>query len=255
MKRSRVVRLLMTAVTLAALAIGASGVRSAIASSGWGYTGEGANGWADLSDAYTTCRTGLEQSPVDLKGAIDADLPAVKVDYKPIPLTILNNSHTIQVNAAPGNTIELDGEKYELLQMHFHHPGEHTIAGESFPMEAHFVHSNEKEELAVLGVFLKEGAENAALSSVWAAMPKEKAAATTIPNVQVDIASLLPSNPAMFQYFGSLTTPPCTQVVKWVVFKEPIEVSTAQIDQFKAIFALNARPTQPLHRRFLLDTL
>ena len=176
------------------------------------------------------------------------------IRYQPIPLTILNNGHTIQVNAIAGNLIQLDGEEFELLQFHFHHPSEHTLEDEPFPMEMHFVHANAKGELAVLGIFLREGTENTVLRSVWKAMPSKEAETTTVPDEQVDIAQLLPRDLGTFRYFGSLTTPPCSEIVKWIVFQDPIEVSSAQVDQFRDVFPLNARPTQPLNRRFLLTS-
>ena len=121
-------------------------------------------------------------------------------------------------------------------------------------MEMHFVHANAKGELAVLGIFLREGTENTVLRSVWKAMPSKEAEATTVPGEQVDIAQLLPRDRSTFRYFGSLTTPPCSEIVKWIIFQDPIEVSSAQVAQFRDIFPLNARPTQPLNRRFLLTS-
>lgn len=121
-------------------------------------------------------------------------------------------------------------------------------------MELHFVHANAKGELAVLGVFLEEGEENMSLAPVWKAMPDKKAEAQTISGSQVDITKLLPSDRGMFRYFGSLTTSPCSEIVKWVVFKQPIPVSAAQVAKFKGIFPLNARPVQPLERQFILQS-
>lgn len=241
-----------------AFSLSKNSLTRAIASEGvisWGYIGEGApQHWGNLSSTYAACRTGSQQSPIDLHEAISANLKSVEINYNPIPLTILNTGRTIQVNAARGNTISLDGERFELLQFHFHHPSEHTVEGRPYPMELHLVHANAKGELAVLGIFLQEGAENAALAPVWKAMPNRKADAKAIADSQVDLAKLLPNNRKMFRYFGSLTTPPCSEIVKWVVFKDPIQVSAAQIAQFKQIFPLNARPVQPLERRFLLQS-
>ena len=242
----------------AVFGLGASSLKSAMASDAvrsWGYTGEGApEQWSDLSSTNTVCRTGVQQSPINLANATGANLKNIEINYKSIPLSILNTGRTIQVNAASGNSINLDGEKFELLQSHFHHPSEHTVDGKAYPMELHFVHANAKGELAVLGVLLKEGMENTALMPVWKAMPDRKMDAKNIPGAQVDIAKLLPSDRKMFRYFGSLTTPPCSETVKWVVFQEPIEMSAMQIAQFKKIFPLNARPIQPLERRFLLQS-
>ena len=256
MDRRELLRLLTFSGVSATLTIGVSSLNAAIASengSEWGYVGSGSpENWGDLSSTYSVCKTGLQQSPIDLHSAIDANLTTVEVNYQSIPLTVLNNGHTIQVNATPGNNIRLDGEEFELLQFHFHHPSEHKVDGQPYPMELHFVNANSKGELAVLGVFLKEGAENMALKPVWDAMPRRKGNPKEISGTKVDIAKLLPSKPEIYRYFGSLTTPPCSEIVKWVVYQEPIEVSSAQIDQFKKIFPLNARPTQLLDRRFIL---
>ena len=257
MDRRKLLQLLTFSGVSATLSVGMCSLSEAIASesgSGWGYTGEGSpENWGDLSSTYTACKTGLQQSPIDLHSAIDADLAAVDVDYKSIPLTVLNNGHTIQVNATTGNKIKLDDEEFELLQFHFHHPSEHTVDGTPYPMELHFVNANSKGELAVLGVFLQEGAENTALKPIWDVMPQRKGQPKEISGVKVDISELLPSNREMYRYFGSLTTPPCSEIVKWIVYQEPIQVSSVQIDRFRKIFPLNARPVQLLARRFILE--
>lgn len=257
MDRRKLLRLFaLSGVGGATLGIGVSSLRSAIASESsneWGYVGEGnPENWGDLSSTYSACKTGLQQSPIDLHSAIDANLKTVDVDYKSIPLTVVNNGHTIQVNATTGNKIKLDDEEFELLQFHFHHPSEHTVDGNPYPMEVHFVNANSKGELAVLGVFLKEGLENIALQPIWDQMPQRKGEPKEIFGTKIDIAKLLPSNREIYRYFGSLTTPPCSEIVKWIVYQEPIEMSSAQIDQFKNIFPLNARPIQLLDRRFIL---
>ena len=258
MERRKLLKLFALTGASSAFGLGAASLQKAIASEGsieWGYVGEGApEHWGELSSTYTACRTGLQQSPVNLQGAIGANLANVEISYQPIPLSILNTGHTIQVKADESSSIKLDGEDFKLLQFHFHHPSEHTIEGSLYPMELHFVHANDKGELAVLGVFLQEGEENATLAPVWKAMPESKTEAETIAGSQVDIAQLLPGDRQMFRYFGSLTTPPCSEIVKWVVFQEPIPVSAAQVAQFKKIFPLNARPVQPLDRQFLLQS-
>lgn len=257
MERRKLLKLL--ALTGASSAVGLSSIslKKAMAADGisWGYVGEGSpEQWGELSSAYAACRTGSQQSPVDLQGAIGADLGTVEISYQPIPLSILNTGRTIQVNAPAGNRINLDGENFDLLQFHFHDPSEHTVEGRSYPMELHFVHANAKGELAVLGVFLEEGEENISLDPVWKAMPIQKTEAQTISGSHVDIAKLLPNDRSVFRYFGSLTTPPCSEIVKWVVFQEPIQISAAQVAKFKEIFPFNARPVQPLERRFILQS-
>ncbi|MEL6320374.1 MAG: carbonic anhydrase family protein [Cyanobacteria bacterium J06626_14] len=222
----------------------------------WGYVGNSRPEYrVDLASNSSICQTGLQQSPIDLQGGIKTDLPAIDIHYQPIPLAILNNGYTIQVNVADGNRIQLDGEDFTLLQFHFHHPSEHTIEGASFPMEMHFVHANNNGELAVIGVFLQEGTENTFLRPIWKAMPRQLAVAKTIPGMQVETLQLLPSDRSLFRYFGSLTTPPCSEIVKWVVFREPIELSPAQLAQFREIFPLNARSVQSVNQRFIFQSM
>ena len=258
MERRKLLGLFGLTAASAAFGLGNSSLRKAVASEGgssWGYVGSGApENWGQRSSAYRVCKTGLQQSPIDLHNAIGANLENIKIDYQPVPLSILNDGYTIQVNTAGENTIKLDGEVFELLQFHFHYPSEHTLDGKPYPMEVHFVHANTKGELAVLGVFFKEGTENAALAPVWQAIPAQKTEPKEIADVMVDIAELLPSDHNMYRYFGSLTTPPCSEIVKWVVFQKPITISTAQIAQFKKILPPSARPVQPLERRFVLQS-
>ncbi|GBF87219.1 carbonic anhydrase [Aphanothece sacrum FPU3] len=219
----------------------------------WGYNNS--EHWGDLAQDYAACKIGNEQSPIDLRSAIKSELQPIEISYQNIPLRLINNGHTIQVNSNPGNYLILDQTKFELLQFHFHHPSEHTITGEKYPMEIHFVHKNEQGLLAVVGVFLKEGAENKILEPIWKAMPNHKSSEKIIKEVALSMTELLPTNSNSYRYFGSLTTPPCSEIVNWVVFQEPIEISSAQINQFRQIFPLNARPIQPLNRRFLLTSI
>jgi carbonic anhydrase len=167
----------------------------------------------------------------------------------------MNNGHTIQVTTDDGNTLELDGKSYTLKQFHFHHPSEHTVSGASFPMEVHLVHTHEDGSIAVLGVFIKEGSDNHALRPIWEAMPFHKSEMLTVRNTVVDPSDLLPNQGDTFRYFGSLTTPPCSELVSWLVFQTPIEASRAQIERFSLMFAHNARPVQPQNRRIVLESL
>ena len=257
MDRRKLLQLLTFGGGSVAIGAGLYTFRAAVASdrvSTWGYTGkEAPENWGDLSSEYRTCKFGMQQSPIDLHSSVDADLATIDINYQPIPLTIINNGHTIQVDAKSGNTIKLDGEEFELLQFHFHHPSEHTLTNSVYPMELHLVHANSQGELAVLGVFLEEGTSNKALEPVWQAMPQQRSKAHKVSGVKIDIAQLLPKKREVYRYFGSLTTPPCSEIVKWVVYQTPIQVSATQIAQFREIFPLNARPTQAVARRFVLE--
>lgn len=220
----------------------------------WSYSGEGApERWGHLQSDFRVCDLGMEQSPVDLRGTTPAQLGGVEPEFRPMPLKIVHNGHTIQVNCPPGSFSTIDGQRYELVQFHFHHPSEHLLEGRRFEIELHFVHRHASGELAVLGVFMKPGARHAGLQAVWDHLPEREGPERSV-GVTIDPASLLPANRTYFRYFGSLTTPPCSEGVKWTVFQEPIEVSADQVQRFARLFPVNARPVQSLNRRFLLET-
>ncbi len=220
--------------------------------SGWGYTGHaGPEHWANISQEFALCGKGKEQSPINISGAKTSDLPAIQFDYKPGSLEILNNGYTIQVNHAAGSSITVDGEKYELLQFHFHTPSENIVDGKAFPKEMHLVHKNAKGQLAVVGVFTKEGAKNTALDKIWEHMPNKAGGKKMLASVSVNAAELLPADRSYYSFNGSLTTPPCSEGVKWMVLKTPVEASNAQIKQFAEVIGSNARPVQPVHAREL----
>ncbi|QNT69660.1 carbonic anhydrase [Defluviicoccus vanus] len=231
--------------------------RSAVASDAkphWSY--EGSNGpaaWGELESAYAVCGTGRQQSPIDLSHAITAELDAASVNWQPISHgIILNNGHTIQINTPDAGGLSLDGAEYKLAQFHFHHLSEHAVDGKRSPMEVHFVHkATSGDGLTVLGVFLVEGTENSVLAPLWAAMPEHEGEKPLVSSI--DAKGLLPSSSAAYRYEGSLTTPPCSEIVNWVVLKEPVTASAAQIAAFAKLFPNNARPIQPLNRRFILS--
>lgn len=221
----------------------------------WGYIGEsGPEHWAELSSDYQACQIGVEQSPIDLQGAITARLEELDVDYQPSPLKLINNGHTIQVNYAPGSSITIDHQQFELQQFHFHHPSEHTLSGEAFPLELHLVHRSTTGELAVVGVLLKQGDSHAAIQAIWDAIPSTIGVEQTIEAVTIHANEILPQDREFYRYYGSLTTPPCSEGVRWLVMRQPVEVSLRQIESFAQIFPLNARSTQALNRRFLLQS-
>lgn len=220
----------------------------------WTYAGNtGPEHWGELQADFKVCQLGLEQTPIDLNAAMKGDPGTVALDYKPLPLRIVNNGHTIQVNADGGCSCAIGGTRYELAQFHLHHPSEHLLSGKPFDLECHFVHRASSGALAVVGVFVRPGARNAALAPLFDAMPAREG-----PEVRasgsIDPAALMPRSGGYFRYMGSLTTPPCSEGLTWTVFKEPIEASPDQIRQFAALFPNNARPVQRLNRRFLIET-
>lgn len=219
----------------------------------WGYTGaDGPTHWGELSAEYQACQLGTHQSPIDLTGAIPAQLPPIRLDYRETPLRIVNNGHTIQVNYEPGSTLTIADQVFELVQFHFHHPSEHSVQGKRADMELHLVHRNAAGALAVLGVLLTAGAENAALKPIFAAMPDRPGPEQTLPEITLNAKDLLPTNLGSYRYFGSLTTPPCSEGVSWIVLQQPVTLAADQIRQFAQRFPGNARPINALNQRFLL---
>ena len=219
----------------------------------WGYEGEhGPGRWGDLDAASKACSIGSQQSPIDIRSSIASRLPPLQISWPKKPDMIVNNGHTIQVNADAGNTLTVGKDKYDLLQYHFHHPSEHLIGGRNFPMEVHFVHRNGAGNLAVVGALMTAGRPNAAFSKIVAAMPAKEGPA--IKMAAADPNQMLPAKRGYYQYSGSLTTPPCSEVVNWLLLREPIQVAKADIDAFGKLFPMNARPAQKENRRFVLSS-
>ena len=218
----------------------------------WAYTGEeGPENWAKLSPLYSACE-GRNQSPVNLTDFTEADLPPIRFNYVKGAENIVNNGHTIQVNFDKRSSIEIDGRTFSLIQYHFHAPGENEINGKSYPMEAHFVHSDKDGNLAVLALLFEEGAENKSLTKVWEHLPEKTGDNHALTDV-VSANELLPKSRDYYRYDGSLTTPPCSEGVRWLVFKEPVYASKKQIDEFRHIMHHpNNRPIQPTNARLIL---
>ena len=213
----------------------------------WSYEGEsGPEHWGELSEDYTLCVDGSAQSPIDIGEVIDADLTNITFNYGETALNILNNGHTIQVNVDEGSSITYQGITYNLLQFHFHHPSEHTVNGEATDMEIHFVHQDPNSgNLAVVGVLLVGGAdENAAYEAVLSNAPSEETEVMTVDGATLDLNSLLPEHTTYFTYNGSLTTPPCSEIVRWLLLDTEVALTDEQIETFASIFENNARPVQ-----------
>jgi len=221
----------------------------------WDYIGEnGTENWAELSPEYQICKIGKSQSPINVKSPISLEPPQISINYKEAPINLINNGHTIQVNYTPGSMLKIGDKDFELLQFHFHHPSEHLLDGESFPMEVHFVHKAPDNTLAVLGIFIRAGHENNALKSIWDVMPTSKLSTKKVSNKMLNAAEILPQEQSFYTYSGSLTTPPCSEIVTWVVYKKPIEMSQQQINKFAQLYPNNARPTQSIGQRLLLKS-
>ncbi len=216
----------------------------------WEYDGDGGPAkWGDLAQEFATCKTGKTQSPVDIGGGAATDLKPIEFNYSPGALEVLNNGHTVQVPRLAAGAITLDGKTYDLQQFHFHAHSEHTLNGKPTEMELHLVHKNMAGELAVVGVLMKEGKPNPALAAVAQHIPKVAGEVQKAADVKLNAADLLPASRGYYHYMGSLTTPPCSEGVHWLVLKAPIEVSKEQIAAFTAVMHQNARPVQPLNSR------
>lgn len=220
----------------------------------WGYTGEaGPQAWGGLSPDFETCGTGLAQSPINIVGAGTAATTPAALDLAAdeVPADVVNNGHTIQVNYSAGSTLRVGESTYHLKQYHFHSPSEHAVDGRQFPMEMHLVHASDAGKLAVVGVLIEEGAENAAFEPVWSRLPAQAGTPTPLADVAGEVEDLLPANRACHAYDGSLTTPPCSEGVSWFVMATPVQLSKEQIAAFTAIVSGNNRPVQDLHGRVL----
>lgn len=227
--------------------------QGAAAHAEWGYTGpSGPEHWAELNADYKVCATGTQESPIDLRDAVPARLGDLGVEWRPFPLRVSNTGHSIQVDAQPGGRLSVDGKAFELAQFHLHHPSEHLLDGRRFPLEIHFVHRGPDGTAAVVAVFVEHGAANHALEPVLANMPREAGASRAAEGAALEPRRLLPARRDYLRYEGSLTTPPCSENVDWLVLTAPIQASREQVGAFESLYAANARPLQDRHRRFLL---
>jgi len=227
----------------------------------WSYEGEaGPANWGKLDAKFVACAEGLSQSPIDIASTAPVAGSATKFTYRPSALHVVNNSHlsdglnnghTIQVNCPGGDTVLVGDKPYSLAQFHFHSPSEHTVDGKHAAMEMHLVHKSADGALAVLGVLIEEGAENAAFAPIWNNLPAEKGDEKHYSDVIYDLNALLPADHSVYRYDGSLTTPPCSEGVSWMVMRNPIQLSADQIGKFRAHINGNNRPVNPLNGRIV----
>ncbi|PAF50046.1 hypothetical protein BKH43_06015 [Helicobacter sp. 13S00401-1] len=216
------------------------------ASHGWSYSGK--HGPEHWGDDFITCKVGNTQSPINIVSSMaQTGAKNITLEYKSENATIENNGHTVQINYPKGNYAIIDGDKYELLQFHFHTPGENAIDGKIAPLEVHFVGKDSKGKYAVIGVLFKEGRINGALQQVIHTMPTHANSTHHVHHVKIN--ELLPKSLESYQFSGSLTTPPCTQGIEWIVLKEPISASKSQIEALSKVMGHNARPLQKTNNR------
>jgi carbonic anhydrase len=251
MRKSRITRV----VCFAFILIISSGAQEQHAKHNWDYgEAQGPSHWGDLSPEFAQCKMGHHQSPVDIRNPRKEVLPPISFHYQPSPLHIIDNGHTIQVNYAPGSFILVGEKKYALRQFHFHRPSEEKINGRSFDMTVHLVHMDENGKLAVVAVLLQEGSDNPLVRELWTDLPREKEKEELFEKVQIDISQILPSDRSYYTFSGSLTTPPCSEDVTWFVLKVSVTISAAEINQFSQLYRNDARPSQPLNDRVVLES-
>lgn len=219
----------------------------------WGYEGvEGPVHWGHLSPDFGLCASGHAQSPIDLSFAnVVADVD-VSTSYQRGPLNILNNGHTVQINMADGSSMVSSGNRYALVQVHFHTPSENMVNGKTYPLEAHFVHKDAAGHLAVLGVFFEEGPTNLELAKIIVAAPGQVTGPHAIEGFTFDPRALLPQDMHVYRFMGSLTTPPCSEGVNWHVARQTVQASASQIAALEKLMGHNARPVQPLYDRLVI---
>jgi carbonic anhydrase len=225
---------------------------SASRADSWSYGGKtGPANWAKLDKSFAICAEGQAQSPIDIpdKTVRKGDFPSMLFNYKPTPLTVIDNGRTVSVKYENGSYFTLDGVKYDLTSIEFHKPGEHKVNGKGHEMEAHLVHKGKGDKLAILVVPLDPGNENPVVKAIFANVPQAKGKENAVPSVTINAVELLPESKDYYAYAGSATTPPCTENVEWLILKSPATVSQEQIARFGKLYPMNARPTQPINGR------
>ncbi|ROP57987.1 carbonic anhydrase [Enterobacter sp. BIGb0383] len=240
----------------ALLALGMSMLPAAALAAHWGYEGgESPEHWGDMDDAFKTCRAGMNQSPINIDVTFRAQVAPLVTHYTDGPITLLNNGHTIQAGMRPEtqNSITLDNTTWTLQQFHFHAPSENTVHGKHYAMEMHLVHTNAEGEIAVVAVMFDKGPANPELDDLWQNMPAQAEQNAAL-KPDLDINKLLPTNKTYWRFSGSLTTPPCSEGVSWLVLKHPLTLSSAQLEKFTGTMHHdNNRPVQPLHGRVVVE--
>jgi len=232
----------------------ARAARAPQAAPAWSYDGPaGPQAWASLDRANARCASGQRQSPIDLRDGFRVDLEPVRFDYRPSAFSVIDDGHTVRVDVPRGNAIEVSGQRYELQQFHFHRPSEERIAGRQSAMSVHLVHRDGEGRVAIVAVQLERGAAQPVVQAVWNNLPLEKGQpqAATAP---VDLQRLLPAERGYFTYMGSLTTPPCSEGVLWLVMKQPVPVSAEQEALFARLYPMNARPVQAAAGRIVKES-
>jgi carbonic anhydrase len=240
----------MRGIAIALLAVCATLTAVAQQEKEWSYEGkQGPLNWAHLDPSWRTCGEGKQQSPIDLKGArLSADAKPIEFHYISSSMTLSNTGHTVMVTPKPGSYIVADGVRYELVEFHFHHPGEETVNGKLSDMSVQFVHKSAEGKLAIVSVRLNEGNANVLLAGLWEHLPKTVGATDKMTQM-LNPGALLPADRGYWAYDGSLTEPPCTEGVRWFVMEQVVEISRDQLRAFGALYKVNSRLLQDRHGR------
>ena len=221
----------------------------------WRYEGEsGPDRWGDLNAADRVCGSGSQQSPIAIDGSIAALLPPLQFSWTETPDTIVNTGHSIQLNFSGQGGLKVGSYDYKLVQFHFHHPSEHLIDDKASAMEVHFVHTNDEGRFAVVGVLVRPGRLNSTFARIIAAMPAVEGSTVKAP-AALNPLNLLPRAHGYYRYEGSLTTPPCSETVEWLLLRQTPDVAAVDIEAFAKLYPMNARPVQKIDRRFVLRSL
>lgn len=221
----------------------------------WSYTGDtGPAHWGDLAPEFISCKSGKNQSPINIDTYIDSKLPGIKMDYSLLVAEdIVNNGHSIQVNIRSGGTVKIDDKKFELKQFHFHTPSENMVNGKSYPLEVHFVHVNDANELAVVALLYQPGQDNLALNPLLKNIPMNAGDSKRLGAKDVELFERSKTLKNYVRFNGSLTTPPCTEGVRWIVMRAMPSISRKQLNVFQqALKHPNNRPIQPLNARMII---
>lgn len=240
------------------MAVAVSTTASAEPAHDWSYSGpHGPAHWAEISKDFQACESGRAESPINIDHAKKApdDMPRLQLHYAPLAIDITNTGHSVQFNASPGtDSVTLGNTAYQLVQFHFHSPGEERFVGKESVMDAHLVHRSEEGKLLVLAIQFKLGDQaNPVIESMMNRIPSEKGAEMKVSGVSADLHDLIPKDLSYYTYAGSLTTPPCSEGVTWIEFKTPVTITKKQLDAMQRFYHGNQRPVQPLNEREIFE--
>jgi len=242
----------MRLTAIAVFVLGFASICTAQSGANWSYEGKtGPLVWGRIDPAYKACSKGHEQSPLDMRGAhLDKNLKPLEFHFLAGPVTLENTGNGIVARVDPGSFMVADGVRYQLIELEFHHPSEHTVRGKFSDMEVDLVFRGEDGKTAIAAVRMNQdrGFPNATLSTLWEHLPKKPGATEKVTDM-VSMGGLVPGDPGYWTYVGSELSPPCTEGVRWFVFEEDLSISRSQLRAFTDLYRMNTRPVQDAHGR------